>query len=62
MDGPGEDILGENGELLDFMPYLSRDSRDGEFGTRVCRRCSKTESRWPLTYERPILSGKLKSM
>lgn len=44
MEGPGEH-LGEGA----FMPYCSRESREGEFGQRVCgRACGAVETRWPL--------------
>lgn len=44
MDGPGEYMTDDPDS---FMPYCSRDSRPGEFGSRVCRRCSAIETRWP---------------
>jgi hypothetical protein len=44
MDGPGEEIGGGG-----FMPYLSRESKPHEFGTRSCKRlCGTSEARYPL--------------
>lgn len=46
-EGPGE--LMEPDDPDSFMPYLSRDSRPGEYGHRSCRRrfCGAFEQRWP---------------
>lgn len=42
-DGPGEELDGGG-----FMPYLSRESRDGEFGMRSCYDCRLMETRRPV--------------
>lgn len=48
MEGPVETIQGADGDLHS-MPLCCRESREGEYGHRVCRRsCGANESRWPL--------------
>jgi hypothetical protein len=50
MDGPRVRLTGGG-----FMPYRSRESAAGEWGTRCCRRrCGTRESRWPRS-EAPAL-------
>lgn len=45
-EGPGEYL---DGDPDSFMPYCSRPSRRGEFGTRTCRRyCGVHETRYPV--------------
>lgn len=55
-DGPGE-WLGPDA----FMPYCSRSSRPGEFGTRACRRCSALETRWPAAQAGPLFRGRARA-
>jgi hypothetical protein len=41
------------------MPYLSRPSRPGEFGTRACRAdCGAIEMRWPEAQAPPRFKGR----
>ena len=49
-DGPGLQV-GEDPE--DWMPWCSRESRDGEYGDRRCERCRAGEQRWPLGQDAP---------
>lgn len=56
-DGPGEYM---EGDADSFMPYLSRESRPGEFGTRTCRRrCGASEHRWPEADAPPFWRDRL---
>jgi hypothetical protein len=55
IDGPGEHF--DDGG---FMPYLSRPSRPGEFGTRSCRDCRAVETRWPLREMPPLFAGRMR--
>jgi hypothetical protein len=57
MEGPGEPIM-DGDEEVAFMPYCSRISRPGEFGTRSCRRCGACEMRWPVADAPPRFQGK----
>lgn len=39
-----------DGPSIDGMPLCSRDSEDGEYGDRLCRRhCGTHERRWPMS-------------
>lgn len=47
-EGPMELLGDDPKDEGAWMPLLSREARDGEWGHRVCDRCRLGQARWPV--------------